>query len=109
MRTYVKVLGVMLVAVAVGCATGGSEWEGSVTDSAGVTIVANTEQGIWGEGDAWSLTEELKIGALDDPDYQFAQIGFIAVDGQGSMYVLDAQAQQIQVYDEAGTYLRTCL
>lgn len=107
MRTNVNVLGVVLLAVAAGCATGGSDWEGSVTDSAGVTIVANTEQGMWGEGDAWSLTEELKIGALDDPDYQFAQIGFIAVDGHGSMYVLDAQAQQIQVYDEAGTYLRT--
>ncbi len=107
MRTYVNVLGVALMAVAAGCVTGGSDWEGSVTDSAGVTIVANTEQGMWGEGDAWTLTQELKLGALDDPDYQFAQIGFIAVDGHGSMYVLDAQAQQIQVYDEAGTYVRT--
>ena len=107
MRTYVNVLGVALVAVVAGCVTAGSDWEGSVTDSAGVTIVANTEQGMWGEGDAWTLTQELKVGALDDPDYQFAQIGFIAVDGHGSMYVLDAQAQQIQVYDEAGTYVRT--
>lgn len=110
MTTYVNGLGVALVAlvaVAAGCATGGSDWEGSITDSAGVTIVANTEQGMWGEGDAWTLTEELKIGALDDPDYQFAQIGFIAVDGHGSIYVLDAQAQQIQVYDDTGTYVST--
>ena len=107
MRQYGNVAVVALVAVAASCATGGSDWEGSVTDSAGVTIVTNTEQGTWGDGDAWTLVEELKIGTLDDPDYQFAQIGFIAVGSDGTLYVLDAQAQQIQVYSAEGTYQKT--
>ena len=96
------------IVVAAGCAgAAASEWEGSVTDSAGVSIVANTDRGLWPEGDGWTLVEELKIGSLDDENYQFGQIGFIAVGSDEAIYVLDAQAQLIQVYDRDGSHLRS--
>ena len=54
-----------LVALAMtsGCRGGTVEWSGELTDSAGVTIVANPEAGLWREGNGWSVVEELRIGA----------------------------------------------
>ncbi|MCJ7628782.1 MAG: hypothetical protein MUO50_10390, partial [Longimicrobiales bacterium] len=46
------------------CADSGGAWEGTVTDSAGVTIVHNTSTPIWGSGDEWTVTEELRIGTV---------------------------------------------
>ena len=90
------------------CGGGDSAWTGTVTDSAGITIVENTDQGIWTESNRWTLNEELRIGALDgDPDYQFGAIGFIAVDSRGRMFVMDAQAQQIKVFSFTGQYEMT--
>ena len=91
-----------------GCGGEGSRWAGTITDSAGVTIVSNTEVGIWRPGEEWTLEEELRIGALEGaPEYQFGLVGTIAVDSRGRIYVLDSQAQHIQVYSPVGAYERT--
>jgi hypothetical protein len=42
-----------------------------------------------------------------DPTYQFGQIGFIAVDSRGEIYVTDTQTQNIRVFNPQGEYLRT--
>lgn len=87
---------------------GGGDWSGSVVDSAGVTMVANSVDGMWGVGQGWTLEEELKIGAIEgDPEYQFGQVGSIAVDSKGQIYVMDAQAQNLKVYDADGNYVQT--
>ncbi|NIQ99343.1 MAG: hypothetical protein GTN78_03970, partial [Gemmatimonadales bacterium] len=46
--------------IAAGCAGGGMEWAGAITDSAGVAIVSNPAEGMWTEADAWTVEEELK-------------------------------------------------
>ncbi len=105
MRGTTAIIAVVTYA-AVGC-SGGSTWTGTVTDSAGVQIVANTERGIWTAGAGWTLEEEMKIGAVEgNPDYQFGQIGFMAVDSQDRLYVLDAQAQEIRVFSPEGEFLQ---
>lgn len=91
-------------------ACGGEEsrWAGTVTDSAGVAIVANPAQGVWDADERWTVEEEIRIGALEgSPEYQFGQIGGITVDSDGRVFVLDAQAQHIQVYAPDGSYVRT--
>lgn len=94
-------------AMLVGCG-GGSQWTGTITDSAGVTMVANTDQGVWSPSEGWTLEEDLRIGVVEgDPDYQFGQIGFVAVDSRGEMYVTDLQTQNIRVYSPQGEHLRT--
>lgn len=100
---------VVVVVVTAACGeVGGGQWAGSVTDSAGVEIVSNAGQGMWTEADAWTVEEELKIGTLEgDPDYMFGQVGFLTVDSNGRIYVLDAQAQQIKVYSAEGVYEQT--
>ena len=95
---------------AAACSSGGGDWAGSVTDSAGVSIVANPATGMWGRGQAWTVQEELRIGALEgDPEYQFGQVaqGGITVDSHGRIYVLDQQAQEIKVYSPDGAYEKT--
>jgi hypothetical protein len=84
------------------------DWAGTVRDSAGVVIVENPLEGVWGEGQGWTLEEELRIGSLGgDPLYQFGQVGTIAVDSHRHILVSDRQAHEIRVFSETGEYLRT--
>ena len=86
----------------------GGAWAGTFQDSAGVVIVRNPDQGIWAEGEGWRLVEELRLGAVaGNPDYQFGQVGTIALDSRGEIYVSDIQAQHIRVFSPEGGYLRT--
>jgi hypothetical protein len=81
------------------CSDGETRWAGTISDSAGVTIVSNPEQGIWVPGEEWVVEE--------DPDYLFGDIMGIAVDSHGRMFVLDFHAQHVQVYSADGVYEET--
>ena len=97
----------LLLSSLVACNSEGSRWAGTITDSAGVTIVSNTDVGIWAPGEEWTLEEELRVSALDGaPEYQFGQVRSISVDSKGSIYVLDSQAQHIQAADDLAQFLR---
>jgi hypothetical protein len=88
--------------------SGGGDWAGTVADSAGIPVAQNPEHGIWGPEEAWTVEEELSIGSLEgDHTFQFGQIAGVDVDADGNVYVTDAQAQEIRVFDAAGAYLRT--
>lgn len=85
-----------------------ARWAGTVTDSAGIPVVENPAEGMWADGEAWTVQEELSIGSLEgDLAYQFGQISGVDVDGAGNVYVTDTQAQEVRVFDPTGTYLRT--
>ncbi len=107
--TKPRIVVIALLSLAL-AACGGREgrWAGSVTDSAGIAIVANPAQGVWGADEVWTVEEEIRIGALEGaPEFQFGQIGGITVGSDGRIFVLDAQAQHIQVYAPDGSYERT--
>lgn len=108
MKTATRPLGHLLALISMAACSGGEAWTGTVTDSAGVTIVANTDRGMWGEGEGWTLEPELRIGVVEgDPELQFGQIGLIAVDSRGRVFVLDAQARNVRVFSSDGTYEQT--
>lgn len=103
-----NILVFLICALAAACGDDDVGWTGAIADSAGVTIVSNSDVGVWAPGDEWTLEEELRIGAVEgDPEYQFGTVGSIAVDSKGSIYVLDTQTQHIRVYSSAGSYERT--
>jgi hypothetical protein len=105
---YKAGLSLLLAVSLAACSGGATRWAGTMSDSAGVTIVSNPETGVWAPGEEWTLQEDLRIGALEgEPEYQFGQIGFIAVDSKDQIYVIDIQAQHIQVYAPDGSYVRT--
>lgn len=108
MKTCKTTTAALLVLFAVGCAGGEGSWSGSISDSAGVVMVSNTDQGIWSSSSQWTLEEELRIGTVEgDPNLMFGTIGMMGVDSEGNLYVMDAQAQRVQVFSADGEFLRT--
>lgn len=49
-----------------------------------------------------TLTEELRIGSVDDPEVGFSSIGSVDVARDGSVFVLDMQEQQIRAFSPEG-------
>ncbi len=105
----------MLLAAAtlllVGCADGGGAavFAGAVdTLPDGRIVVSNPATGMWGEGDEWDVTEEVRIGQVDGdgPDV-FGSIGLLEIDEAGRFYVFERQAQELRVFDAEGNYVRT--
>ena len=97
----------MWVLLVSGCPGGArpGPWAGSLVDSAGVSIVTNPAEGLWADTEVWSLHEELRIGAFGgDPNYQFAQVGSIAVNSAGEILVMDRQVREIRVFTQAGEF-----
>lgn len=85
-----------------------STWGGTVTDSAGVTVVHNPSLGVWSDSDVWAVEEEVRIGAIEgDPDYLFGRIAWVGADSRGRVFVLDALSQHVRVYSAAGRYEET--
>ena len=102
------ILAIFLSFLLVGCSDQESGWTGTMYDSAGVTMVSNTEIGIWAPGEKWTLEEEIRIGVVEgDPNYQFGTIGGIAVDSRERIFVLDGLARHVRVYSPEGIYEQT--
>lgn len=98
----------VLAAALAACGGSGGEggWQGTVGDSAGVTIVTNTGAGAWQAGDAWTVEEDLRIGTAEgEPEYQFGQIVGLDVGRDGRLYVLDQQAHQVRVFGPDGRFI----
>ena len=107
-KTFAWIGAVLFAAACGGGAEGGAEWSGTVEDSAGVQVVRNSLQPIWGEGQAWGFEEVLSIGeAAGDPDYQFGQIAGLDATSDGRILVLDNQAQHVKVFSADGVFERT--
>ena len=83
-------------------------WGGTVVDSAGVQIVLNPEVGLWSTENRWRVREELRIGSFgEDPDYQFAQVGSIALTERGHLLVVDRQTREIREFTGSGEFVRS--
>ena len=52
------------------------------------------------------LVEDLRIGSTSDPNIGFSQIGSIAVDGLGQIFVLEVRDKNIRVYSPSGVLIR---
>ena len=93
-----------------GCGDGPSAgWGGTVdTLASGQVVVANPADPIWAEGREWRLVEELRIGSMDavGPEL-FGQLRSIDVDDAGRIYVLEAHAQEVRVFDRDGRHVRS--
>ncbi len=99
---------VLLAGTVAACGGETFRWTGTITDSAGVTIVSNPAHGIWTEADRWTVEEELRIGVQEgDPEYQFGQVLGVTTDSRGRIFVLDGQAKQVRVFSPEGTYEQT--
>lgn len=91
------------------CADATSEtgWTVDVSTRAdGATLVTNTPPA--DAAPTWQLEEELRIGTVDGsgPD-AFGQIRGLAALADGGVAVLDAQSQEVRIFDAAGMHRAT--
>ncbi len=82
-----------------------SEWQGSIRDSAGVTIVENRDAPMWGADDAWGFTKVAQIGVADgDPRYQFGGLSGVVVLSDGRFVLADALYHNVRFFSPEGEY-----
>lgn len=102
-----KIATIAALATVLAACGGEPRWAGTVRDSAGIAIVENTAEGMWGADDAPAIATELDIGTADGPpETQFGAITGVTADSDGNIYILDTQAQRVRVFDAEGGFLR---
>ncbi len=84
--------------------------DGVVVDTlaGGVVRVANPDRGTWEGGAPWKPVQTLRIGSMDGdgPDVLAAPVD-VDADALGRLYVLDAGAMEVRVFDAAGRHVRS--
>jgi hypothetical protein len=104
-KSVVVLLCLMMVLAA--CSGKGSGWKGTITQEGGVTVVKNPLEPLYGE-ESFSLEEEVSIGIQEGPEeYMFQHIRSIAVNEEGTIYILDYGAKHVKMFDPSGEYVGT--
>jgi hypothetical protein len=88
------------------CSSQRTEWQGTIEEADGVTVVKNPKEPMYGEL-ILDLEEDLCIGREDDENYQFYRASALAVDSEDNIYVADAGNSRIQKFNKKGNYILT--
>ncbi len=89
------------------CSSQKAEWQGTIEEVDGVTVIKNPKEPMYGE-EVFSLEEELSIGEAEGPEeYMFSRIRSVAVDDEERIYILDTTEAHVKVFDKNGKYIRT--
>jgi hypothetical protein len=111
MKSKTKVAPIVLFLSAfimfVSCGKEKAEWQGTIEEMDGVTVVKNPIDPMY-EEDVFSLEEELSIGKAEGrEEYMFFQINRIAVSNNGDIYALDIRDKHVEVFNKYGEYINT--
>jgi hypothetical protein len=107
MKTAIVGSTLFLIYTCLCCSSQKSEWQGTIEEVDGVTVVKNPKNPMYYD-DIFSLEEELSIGEVEGrEEYMFSGLGHIAVDDFGSIYALDRKAKHIKKYDKDGLFIET--
>jgi len=83
------------------------DWQGQVVEKEGVKHVMNPAAPME-DGLVVNLQENWRLGMDDESDEEFfGVIARVLVDGDGRVFVLDAQLNEIKIYDADGMYETT--
>jgi len=105
-----NVLGLVVVLWAFESAAGQTAkpvWKGTIATENGVKVVKNPAEPLYGTF-VFDLQEDLKIGGdpNDAPSY-FPKGGVLSVDDKGNLFFADRGNVRVQMYDQAGKFVRT--
>jgi hypothetical protein len=90
----------------VSCGEQKSEWEGTIQEENGVTVVKNPKEPMYKE-DVFGLEEELSIGEAEGrEEYMFLEVQSIAADDEERIYVLDYKANCVKIYGRNGEFIK---
>lgn len=69
----------------------------------GVVVVGNPFHGQWSSSAAWTLVEDLRLGAVDgDSAEVFGRVMALEVDEEDNIYVLDSESREVRVFRPDG-------
>ena len=107
-RSFALALTTLLLAACfVPLANAAAAWKGSEAQVDGKLVVKNPAEAI-DPPMTIKLEESFRLGGWEGgEDEFFGVIAAIIEDAQGNLYVLDAQLNEIKIYDADGAYLRT--
>jgi len=110
MKNKIKVIPVVLflsiLMMIVSCGKQKSEWEGTIEEENGVTVVKNPKEPMYKE-DVFSLEEELSIGEAEGrEEYMFLEVQSIAADDEERIYVLDYKANSVKIFGRNGDFIK---
>lgn len=103
---YSIILFFSVLTIFVSCEEQKAEWQGTLEEVDGVTIVKNPKEPMYGEI-TFELEEDLSIGKENDENYTFFRVRGIQVDEKGNIFVLDRGNHRIQKFDREGRFLQT--
>ena len=84
-----------------------AKWKGTIVKEGEVTVIRNPKEPIY-KTPILDLKEEISIGGPDaQGEYAIGQIRDVVVDEAGIIYALDWQNTRVQVFDQAGAFVRT--
>jgi len=72
----------------------------------GATVISNKKKPVPTQALKMTLIEDLAIGKADDPETSFSEASSLAVDIEGTIFILDSKNHNIKVYDKSGKLLR---
>ena len=79
-----------------------AEWKGTIEEVDGVLLVKNPKEAIF-DAEAFELREDLTINSENPSEGILLElITSIRVDDDESIYVQDARARKIKIFDKAG-------
>lgn len=82
-------------------------WKGRIETENGIKVVKNPADPLYGEL-ILQLEENLSIGGNETEEaYYFPKGAWLSVDEGGNIYVCDSGNRRVQMYDQAGKYIRT--
>ncbi|MEX2527212.1 MAG: hypothetical protein WEA09_06190 [Gemmatimonadota bacterium] len=74
----------------------------------GTPLVVNQGGGIWGPEERWTLEEEWRVGSVEgEGPAVFTWLNDLALDAQGTAYLVDGSTREIRVFDPQGVWIRT--
>lgn len=73
----------------------------------GVVHVVSGNRGAWVAGGSWTVPDSgVVIGAVDGPEeYVLGEVGGVALDEEGRIWVGDTQAKEVRVYEGGGSFV----
>jgi hypothetical protein len=96
----------LLLAACGSGADASSDWQGTIRDSAGVTIVENRDAPLWDEDDGWTFTKLVRVGEAEgDPEYLFGALSGLLVMSDGRFAVGDWHSHNVRFFSHEGEFL----
>jgi hypothetical protein len=104
---YLSFIIPILIISFVSCGQHKTEWQGTIEEVDGVTVVKNPKEPMYGD-DVFSLEEELSIGEqIGREEYIFSNIVDVGVDDAENVYIVDSKEASIKIFTKKAEYLST--